>query len=392
MLVVEIALTILAVIVLLPVTVLFIQVLASLPAARQGAALCGPRPRVAVIMPAHNEALVIAATVRDLLPQLTAGDRLIVVADNCNDDTAAIAAAAGAEVIERHDMDRRGKGYALDFGVRALNIDPPDVVAIVDADCQVAIGTLERLARTAVFSRRPVQALYLMHAPAGSGIKTRIAAFAWVVKNQVRATGYHWLGLPCQLMGTGMAFPWVMLHSANLASGHIVEDLKLGIDLARAGTPALFSPEALVTSTFPESAAGVQTQRTRWEHGHLGVMIREAPWLLLAALRSRNGALLALALDLCVPPLALLALIVGSLFATAVLAFIVFGAYLPLVPAGVAVTMLVISVFFAWVAYGRMVVGLADLVLAPVYVLWKIPVYLKFLVARQAEWVRSKRD
>lgn len=63
-----------------------------------------------------------------------------MVADNCTDDTARLASAAGAEVIERHDALLRGKGYALDFGVRHLAQQPPDVVIVVDADCQVAEG------------------------------------------------------------------------------------------------------------------------------------------------------------------------------------------------------------------------------------------------------------
>ncbi len=260
---------------LVPVSVLFVQVLAALPAYQPRAMPSGRRPSVAVLVPAHNEALMIADTLRAIVPQLVAGDRLLVVADNCSDDTAKIAVAAGAEVIERFDSERRGKGYALDFGVRHLERNPPEVVLIIDADCAIDSGAIDRLARLCLETGRPVQALYLMHSPEGAGLKTRIAEFAWLVKNHVRALGFHRLGLPCQLMGTGMAFPWAAISTAALASGHIVEDLKLGIDLARAGTPALFCPEARVTSYFPATAEGIAGQRTRWEHGHLGVILSD---------------------------------------------------------------------------------------------------------------------
>src|SRR5688572_10630108 len=90
------------------------------------------RPRVAVLMPAHDEREVIADTLAGLLPELQSGDRLLVVADNCSDDTAAIARAAGATVIERSDRERRGKGYALAYGLQALVEHPPDVVVIMD--------------------------------------------------------------------------------------------------------------------------------------------------------------------------------------------------------------------------------------------------------------------
>jgi hypothetical protein len=69
-----------------------------------------------------------------------------------------IAARAGAEVIERFDPDRRGKGYALDFGVRHLSTRPPEIVVIVDADCIVEGDAIDRLARQSqrpAFPRRP---------------------------------------------------------------------------------------------------------------------------------------------------------------------------------------------------------------------------------------------
>ena len=60
-----------------------------------------PRRRLAVLVPAHNESAVIAATLEDIKARLRAGDRLLVVADNCTDDTAAVAGLSGAEVVER---------------------------------------------------------------------------------------------------------------------------------------------------------------------------------------------------------------------------------------------------------------------------------------------------
>jgi cellulose synthase/poly-beta-1,6-N-acetylglucosamine synthase-like glycosyltransferase len=359
---------------------------------RGKAATAGGRGRLAIVIPAHDEASGIAATLRALLPQLARRDRLIVVADNCSDDTASVARQEGAEVIVRTNAVHRGKGYALDFGVRHLESDPPDIAVIVDADCEVTPGALGLLAATCASSGRPVQALYLMHAPPNAGLKTRIAEFAWVLRNQVRPLGLRRLGLPCQLMGSGMAFPWECLRTSTLATGHIVEDLKLGIDLARAGHAPLFCPEALVTSRFPDSAAGVQSQRTRWEHGHLGVIFRDAPRLLVESLLRRRLTLLALALDLSVPPLALLALQLLLVWVAAVALYAFTAAAAPLVVATLGVMLFGLAVLTAWWRFASHVVSLASLALAPVYVLWKIPLYAKFLVSRQIDWVRSKRD
>lgn len=377
---------------LIPASVLFIQVLGALPAYRPREMPRGRRPAVAVVVPAHNEALLIVHTLRSIVPQLAAGDRLLVVADNCTDDTARIAAAAGAEVIERNDSEHRGKGYALDFAVRYLTRNPPEILLIIDGDCQVASDTLTRLATISLQARQPVQALYLMHAPPGAGLKTRIAEFAFLVKNHVRPLGFHRFGLPCQLMGTGMAFPWPVIATAELASGHIVEDLKLGIDLARAGAPAQFCPEALVTSDFPSSADGITSQRTRWEHGHLGVILSLAPRIILQAILRGDSRLIALALDLCVPPLAfLLMLELGACVAGATF-YLSSGRDLPMWLAATSLALLGLSVLLSWSRYGQRVISFAHLAYAPFYALGKIPVYLKFFVGRQVEWVRSKRD
>jgi cellulose synthase/poly-beta-1,6-N-acetylglucosamine synthase-like glycosyltransferase len=388
----EILLSLLALVLLVPVSVLFVQVLMALPAYRDREVPQGRRPTVAVLVPAHNEASGIADALGSIIPQLLQGDRLLVIADNCTDDTAEIAATAGAEVIERTDKDRRGKGYALDFGVRHLERNPPDVVLIIDADCQVGVGTIERLSRLCGQTACPVQASNLMHSRECTEVKTRIAEFAWLIKNQVRPFGYHRLGLPCQLMGTGMAFPWPAISTATLESEHIVEDLRLGIDLTRTGTAALFCPEARVTSYFPATAEGIIAQRTRWEHGHIGVILGDAPRMLAEGIVKGNAQLMALALDLSVPPLSLLTLLVLTVFAMSAAFLAATAASLPLWLATAALVMLALSVLMAWARYGRHVLSLSSLAYAPIYALWKIPLYLKFLAKRQADWVRTKRN
>src|SRR6185312_16414635 len=112
--------------------------------------------------------------------------------------------------------------------------------------------------------------------------------FAWLVKNYVRPAGLFVLGLPCQLVGTGMAFPWNIIRSTALATSEIVEDLKLGLDLASVGSAARFCPSARVTSTFPVSNDGSENQRERWENGYIRVIVSSGLQLLLQAVRHRN--------------------------------------------------------------------------------------------------------
>lgn len=384
---------ILLVLLAIPVAVFMVQILASLLPYFDKPLSKTARPTVAVLIPAHNEQLGIGATLESLQAQLVEGDRIIVIADNCEDNTAAIARSYGAIAIERTDTENRGKSYALDYGIRYLEQNnAPETVIIVDADCLVQPESLNRLASLAVQKNRPVQALYLMYSPPNSSLKTKIAEFAWAVKNWARALGYHHLGLPCQLMGTGMAFPWALIQKANIASGHIVEDLKLGLELADQKHPPLFCPEAVVTSVFPINTEGAKSQRTRWEHGHLGMIATEGPALFLKSLAQFNIGMLALVMDMCVPPLALLTLLVLTLALGGV---ILAGITHTLFPGFLAVLLLLIlggTVLLAWFKFGRSILTLASLGYAPIYMLAKIPLYLKFLVRRQVEWVRSKRD
>ena len=391
---------------LVPVTVLLVQVLtaklarcAAQSSTSHFASASAPAPvplasraRVAVLVPAHNEAGGIAETVQSILAQLLPGDRVIVVADNCCDDTAIAAAQAGAEVIERNDAGRRGKGYALDFGMRHLEAQPPDVVLVIDADCLVQEGALELLARRCMDAGGPVQALYLMHAAPNAGLHMRIAEFAWLVKNQVRPIGWHRLGLPCQLMGTGMAFPWPLIRSAQLANGHLTEDMKLGLELAIAGFPAVFLSSAVVSSRFAAAEAGVKSQRVRWEHGHLSMILSEFPRLFATALIKRDTRLLGLALDLCVPPLALLVLGLAGIVMLSMAAALLGLSWTPLMLSACALGLLAGAILLAWQGWGQAVISLRELINIPGYVLSKIPLYCKFLIKRQKEWIRTERD
>lgn len=345
---------------------------------------------LAVLVPAHNEALGIAEALATIVPQLSTHDRLLVVADNCSDDTAAAARAAGAEVVERAS-DLRGKGYALAFGIDHLRAVPPAAVVIVDADCSLEPGALDALAGVLAATRRPVQALYLMLAPADAGLGRRLAEFAWRVRNWVRPAGWHGLGLPCQLMGTGMAFTWDMLRDAPLANASIVEDMKLGIDLALRGAPPVFCEFARVTSRFPDSVAASGTQRTRWEHGHLEMILREVPAMLRAALARRDRALLGLALDLAVPPLALLAGLAGLAWLLAAAGWLAGGGMAVPALASALVVSFILAILLAWWRRGRDLVRLAELLAVPWYIVSKVPLYLRFIVRRQRAWVRTDR-
>jgi len=352
----------------------------------------GVRQPVAVLVPAHNESLGLLPTLANIQSQSLPGDRLLVVADNCSDNTAAVARAGGAEVVERNDPTKWGKGYALDWGVRHLSSNPPEIIIIVDADCRLADGAIDFLALTCAMTGRPVQALYLMTAPIDSQINHQVAEFAWRVKNWLRPLGLRALKLPCQLMGTGMAFPWDVICSADLDSGQIVEDLKLGLDLTLAGHPPVFCPSARVTSEFALSGKGATVQRKRWEQGHLHTILKTAPRLVTIAVARRNWDLLAIALDLAIPPLSLLGMLVLGIFGFSFLYAISGYSSAAFVISTASLLAFAITTFLAWLKCGRDVVPPRALLLIPPYAFRKLRLYRQFIFGKiESQWIRTDR-
>ena len=377
---------------LVPALVLAIEVAAAaLPPRRPAFVPSGPRPRVDVLVPAHDEALHIERTVAALMRQLAPGDRVIVIADNCRDETAALALRAGACVLERRNPEHFGKGYALAAGVQFAHADPPSVVLVVDADTQPGDALVTTLAALAHATGRPVQAAYTLEPPGDAWLGARLSAFAFQLRNQVRPRGLARLGLPCLLMGSGMAIPWERLRTASLAHARTAEDLALGVELALAGVPPLFCDSASVVGRLPEHPVDARAQRRRWEHGHLAVTFSTAPRLLRAAFTRRDPALAALALDLCVPPLSLWGLLWLAAAAPALGFSLLGGASAPAALLALAAALASGAVAFAWHRFARDLLPPAAWLEVPGYWLGKLSSHLDLLRRREDHWSANGR-
>lgn len=388
---IDIALNLLAVVIAVPLLVFALECFASLLPRKLRKSACAQGGRAAVLIPAHNEAAGIARTVKSLRGEARIADRIIVIADNCSDDTAEIATQAGAEVTIRTNRDLRGKGYALDHGVRFLEADPPDVVMVVDADCRVSARFFEELSESVLRTNSPVQCINLTVGNQADA-KSAVAVLANRTINLVRPSGLLALGGPCRLLGTGMAFPWELIRDAKLATGSLVEDMKLGIDLAIAGHDARFEPRAMVTSALPPGRAAFATQRARWEAGHMQTIFREAPRLLIASLRRRSLMPAWLALHLSVPALSLLLSLWGVAFLGVLIARYFGACYMPPYTLGVSGMLALLGLFAGWAAYSREQVPLSALIRAPFYLAGKLLLYVRMVLGPRTEWVRTRRE
>lgn len=352
-----------------------------------------PLQAYAVLVPAHNEGEHLIHTLSTLLATPDPVRRVLVVADNCTDDTAAVARSLGVEVVERHDPDRRGKGYALQHGVDHLKALAPATVVVIDADCTVSGADVQRLVRESQRSAAPVQGRYLMHARPGAPVGAKISEFAWLVKTSVRQSGLARMVGCCQLLGSGMAFPWAVLAQRSLATGHIVEDLQLTTELAHDSVFVRFLPSARVDSDFPTSDASRAQQSRRWEHGHLSMILSACPRLLGQALWTLDGRRAGLALDMLVPPLSLLVALVAVLGGvTTVLAWW-FASMGWLATWALALGLgMGSAVLWAWVSVGRQILTARELWQVPRFVWAKLDIYRRFVRQREHDWKRADRD
>ena len=341
-------------------------------------------------MPAHQEAGQIARSAAAVMALLRACDTLLVVADNCTDDTAAIARGLGAMVIERHDPERRGKGHALEFGRKAIAAQPAfasaEVILVVDADCRPDDDALQRLAANAASSGAAVQGAYLLECPPDAPAIVRVSCFAFLVKNLVRQVALHRLSGAALLQGSGMAFPRALFLRTRWATGSLVEDLELGLELLLAGEAVAFEPDARFLSAA-SSTAGTAGQRRRWEHGMLQVMGGFVPRLLGAGLRGRPR-LLVVALDLTVPPTVLLAMLSGAALALAWALAWASPPGLILLAANLA---LMLAMGAAWWARGRAILPPGSLLDMAHYAVWKLPILAQFVTRRERHWIRTER-
>jgi cellulose synthase/poly-beta-1,6-N-acetylglucosamine synthase-like glycosyltransferase len=349
------------------------------------------RPKTTVLVPAHNEAEQIQPVLQTVLQQLSDRDRLVVIADNCHDNTAELARATGATVIEREDLTYRGKGYALDCGMKFIQDDPPEVVVILDGDCIIAPNTIERITNCAIATGRPIQSAYLMEQPENPSLKDNVSMFAIKVKNSVRLLGLNRLGLHCLLTGSGMAFPWEIINRVSLAGSKTTDDMQLTVDLALTGCTPVFCPEARVLGRLMKDQDAA-SQRSRWEHGHLEMILVEIPRLLQAFIKTGRLSLLALALDLFIPPLSLLVMLWFVAMAIAITAAIIGLATTPILLMAIAGGFLFTGVMLAWLKFGRSDLPVQNLLALPVYMLSKIPIYLNFLIKPQSRWLKTERD
>jgi hypothetical protein len=270
-----------------------------------------PATRFAVLIPAHNEEVLLGVTLTSLAEQTypRSGYQVIVIADNCTDRTAEIAASASdVWVYIRSDTSNPGKGQALRWAFERLQAAGHtfDAFFVIDADSRVASDALRYLAREIAGGAQAVQILDAVL----NGDEAPSATVRWLaltLKNYLIPLGRTALGGSAPLLGNGMCFTSELLERYPWRASAPAEDAEYYLTLVQAGVRVRFVAEASVRSHMPTTFGQMRTQDVRWEtrpprhHEHL-IRLR----LLRDGLRQRDVVRLEALASSLIPPLSLL--------------------------------------------------------------------------------------
>jgi cellulose synthase/poly-beta-1,6-N-acetylglucosamine synthase-like glycosyltransferase len=354
-----------------------------------------PRSRLVVLVPAHNEEMLVGRTVRSLLAQSYPRElfQIAVIADNCDDETARVAAAAGADIVMVRDApDARGKGRALRWAIDQLLAAeaPPDAIVSVDADTITDRDLLLALAERLEAGEQAAQGDYRAFGDGSESSELRKAAF--LLFNRIQPAGRYVLGRSAWLVGNGWLLSTELLRRRPWSAFTSTEDREYSLDLLLDGVRIAFAGAAAVHAPTAPNHHAAETQQLRWEGGWASLLRARAPKLIVEAWRRRSPGLLMTAFDLAVPPLGLLAAgALGGLVFSSAFAFATSMSAWLVVPWIVASASIPLYVAIGFVAGDAPSAAYRALLHAPLFVLAKPLSLRRTLGFRGDTWVRTER-
>lgn len=345
--------------------------------------------RFVILVPAHDEEQrlpALAASIRaiDYPAELSS---VLVVADNCSDDTARVARDAGFEVCERVDATHVGKGYALACGLGRIAA-PHDAVIFIDGDCVVSRNLLRVFNARLDRGDEAVQAHYTMETD-GRSSTAAARGLALALVHLIRPRGKERIGASAGLKGSGMCLSRRVVDALGWQVFGLAEDIEQHVRLLRLGARVAFAPEAIVTGAAPRALAGARAQHRRWEAGRLAAARGMALPLLFEGFRRRSLACIDAAIELLVPPLSLL----GAVLAGGLVVGVGFGFAALSVVSAVGISCIVVYVAAGMALQRRgWRAAVWGIVAMPVYATWKLGVYAQAIASKPRRWEATRRD
>lgn len=268
-----------------------------------------PKKTFAVIVAAHNEQAVIGQLI-DNLQKLEYPKELydiFVIADNCSDNTAAIARAGGAIVYERTSSVGKGKGFALEWMFNQLFAMERqyDAVVVFDADNLVHPRFLLEMNNRLLKGDKLIQGYLDAKNPYDTWVSGTFAIAFWVIDHIWHLAKTN-IGLSSVLGGTGMCIATDVLKRHGWGATCLTEDMEFTMKSLVEGIKTTWAHDAIVYDEKPLTFRQSWNQRKRWAQGQFDVAQRFIPKMIQAGIARRDIRILDGCLHLLQPHFLLL--------------------------------------------------------------------------------------
>lgn len=262
--------------------------------------------KFAIVLLAHDEENVIAKTLYSLHGLVYPKNLydLIVVADNCRDDTARIARNLGAIVLEKSSEKEKKKGHALQWAFdRILEWNKNyEAIVVFDSNSLVSGNYLEVMNYYMGQGSKVIQSSDLV-LPQPGVWDNEVARIEFLLYNFVKPMGRKALGFNMVSHGNGMCISTDVLRRNRWQEWQLGEDMEYGLNMILDDIPIDFAPEASIWAQMSAEPKNSDSQRNRWEMGRFTVIREYAPKFLAAAVNQRSFKHLDTFIDLITPQL-----------------------------------------------------------------------------------------
>lgn len=348
-----------------------------------------PNCQFAVLIPAHNEEDLLGRCLEAISSCQYPGHlrHVYVIADNCTDATGAIASSRSVTCWERHDVEKRGKGYAIEWALGRIDLNAYDAVLFLDADAVVSADIFSEIGKLLVKGEKAIQ-VYNGTLNANDNWLTRCSHLSDVFQFLLYFKGREVLGATSRLLGNGMCLHREVLERVPWSAYSITENWEYYFNVLLSGYRVAFTPHASANSDQVGTLKQAKSQKMRWQTGWTEVARKYVPQILGVGLKGRDVRVLDAAIDFLLPSAAIqagimLAAIIGALVLKHTL-LVWWTLIVGFMGSAIAVMSLVVAR-----------AGLKDyiaLFYAPFYVAWKILLRARLIGRIGAkDWVRTAR-
>jgi 1,2-diacylglycerol 3-beta-glucosyltransferase len=350
-----------------------------------------PHNRFAVLVPAHNEEMLVGNLCQSLLQVDYPTDKykIFIVADNCNDNTAEICRQYPVHVLERFDPENAGKGQALAWALKQIDLKQFDAVFMVDADNYVDPTVLQELNKLINSGEQAMQCYNAVGNRDDSWF-TQLLFVSRTIGNLLYHEPKFRLGLSSYLMGNGICFKTELLRERGWTAFSTGEDWEYYAQLIENGIRIGFASKAKVFHQESRSLHQATSQRLRWSSSRFKIARTLGLRLIIKGIKERNLWLIDASFPLIFPNYSLL---INLTLVGLVISFIIFSTSLFFV----SFAALLIGQFLLFIV-GSIIAGsplkiFRAALFAPFFLVWKGVIDFLSIsgLYRNKKWVRTQR-